>query len=75
MIGPMRPGESSTCCGPMGACWAFSSQKNDQPCWGDTGVIDEEYGDDWWQWIHGCRGHANGYGGPYIPQEDERGKR
>lgn len=55
------------CCGAD--CWAEHwLEEYGGPCWGDVEVIDEEYTDDDYWWIHACEGHANGYGGPYIPE-------
>lgn len=57
----------SACCGAP--CWAEGSP-DQQPCWGDIDVIDEEYDDENHWWIHGCQGHTNGYAGPYVPKPD-----
>jgi hypothetical protein len=43
------------CCGDD--CWAHELYVN-QPCWGDVRVVDEEYTDDDYRWIHECEGHV-----------------
>jgi hypothetical protein len=49
-------------------CYAID---NEEPCWGDTQAIDEEYyGDDDYYWVHACEGHQDKYhGGDYIEEE------
>ena len=28
-----------------------------EPCWGDVEVIDEDWCDEDWWWVHACQGH------------------
>ena len=51
------------CCGA--SCFGKDSDPL-QPCYGEVVVIDEEYNDDDYWWVHACQGHRNGYG-TYIP--------
>lgn len=45
---------------------------DDQPCWGQVTVIDEDYWDDDWCWVHACEGHVeHRYGKQYIPEEKD----
>lgn len=62
MIKPYNP---DACCG--NDCWAFPGNEN-EPCWGDVRVVDEEYtddGEDYW-WIHECEGHLGNREGEHY---------
>lgn len=42
---------------------------DDQPCWGQVTVVDEDYTEDDWWWVHACEGHAQHRDGvTYIPE-------
>jgi len=64
--------KEAECCG---ADCEFLDCDDDQPCWGQVEVVDEEFSDDYEysRWIHACQGHEDIYcGGEYIPRpEDE----
>jgi len=48
----------------------YLGHHDDEPCWGDVGVICEEpIGDDDYCWIHACAGHTTVFdGGKYKPE-------
>lgn len=35
--------------------------RDEEVCWGEVNVVDEEYTDDEHWWIHACQGHWSGY--------------
>ena len=46
-----------------------SFKKEDEPCWGEIGSVDNIYNDEteFYDWIHACKGHEHcSFGGPYI---------
>lgn len=57
------------CCGSE----CYTGEDNpDEPCWGSVTVVDEEYNDDDYWWIHACTGHEPAYyGGKYKPEPKE----
>lgn len=62
---------SPVCCNAP----CFAEWNEEEPCWGDTEAVDEDvfYDEEGnpsdYSWVHGCQGHINGYGGPYVPKE------
>ena len=67
--GPLKkggrlPSAKADCCNET-----CSFEDLDGPCWGNVTVVDEQpVGDDDYQWVHACEGHAYySSGGKYIP--------
>jgi hypothetical protein len=61
-----KPGEWATCCGFMGACWAFYYQEHYGACTGTCKLIDEdcyenEDGSVDCTWVHACSTHLKRY--------------
>lgn len=61
-----------TCCGGNATCPYEDDSPEEQVqngvCWGEVGVVDEEWGGDDYYWIHRCEGHTGTYlYGKYIP--------
>ena len=56
------------CCGSN--CFKFD---DDEPCWGDVEVIDEEWTEEDSWWIHACQGHKSMwydyYNGKYLKED------
>lgn len=61
--------EMASCCDE----WCqFRGVDDEEPCWGEVTVVDEEWNDDgdWW-WIHACEGHAPLQSGDQYRQRPE----
>lgn len=58
--------KKSECCG---ANCDLLDCYDDQPCWGEVDVIDEDWTEDDWWWVHACEGHRlYREGTAYIPE-------
>ena len=55
------------CCGSD--CWAHEMNPA-EPCWGNVEVVDEEYSDDDYWWIHECQGHLGVRDGETYKHEE-----
>lgn len=43
-----------------------------EPCWGEVEVVDEEYDEQDYYWVHACQGHKILWDGiPYVPESVE----
>jgi hypothetical protein len=73
----MKPYNPDACCGAH--CFAFRSNNQAEPCWGDVSVASEieiggdEDGPDS-VWVHECEGHADCFedGGTYKADFGDR---
>ena len=56
------------CCHSSDCAWLTYSTE-EEPCWGETRVIDEDFNaGDMGSWIHACQGHDYIDNGKYIKE-------
>lgn len=63
--------ESHPCYNPEACCGkdCYALYNEDEPCWGDVYVEDEEWTEDDYYWVHACEGHLGTYPtGKYTPK-------
>lgn len=66
----MGDGTEEGCCGEE-CSFEDYNEPPAEPCWGTVTVVDEQYGEgDYW-WIHACEGHQDVHdGGAYRPKPE-----